>query len=133
MILGLNCFGSSMDTFIVYCGTFLGSAHFIRFEIAIHKHELKNMFIVDFFVVVTLTSCLFYSSQYSSHFQYLSNISPPLQLKLMIPAYASNNHCQWVYSINYGGGLVSGDEVSLEIEVEEGCAALLTSQGSTKV
>lgn len=71
--------------------------------------------------------------KYGNYLSSATNIKYNYPLKLMIPAYASNNHCQWVYTINYGGGLVSGDEVSLEIEVEEGCAALLTSQGSTKV
>ncbi len=63
----------------------------------------------------------------------LSILFSPLQFKLMVPQYASSNYCQWVYGINYGGGLVSGDEISLQIDVEEGCAALLTTQGSTKV
>jgi len=38
-----------------------------------------------------------------------------------------------VYLLNYGGGLVSGDQLSLDIELQEGCQLLCLSQGSTKV
>lgn len=38
-----------------------------------------------------------------------------------------------VYLLNYGGGLVSGDKLSLDIELQEGCQLLCLSQGSTKV
>jgi len=37
-----------------------------------------------------------------------------------------------VYLLNYGGGLVSGDQLSLDIELQEGCQLLCLSQGSTK-
>ncbi|PLW06781.1 hypothetical protein PCASD_18892 [Puccinia coronata f. sp. avenae] len=38
-----------------------------------------------------------------------------------------------VYLLNYGGGLLSGDQLSLEIELDENCQLLCLSQGSTKV
>ena len=33
----------------------------------------------------------------------------------------------------YGGGLVEGDHVKLQVDIKEQCCALLTSQGFTKV
>ncbi|KAA1127457.1 hypothetical protein PGTUg99_036873 [Puccinia graminis f. sp. tritici] len=38
-----------------------------------------------------------------------------------------------VYLLNYGGGLLSGDRLNLEIQVDEECQLLCLSQGSTKV
>ncbi|XP_072050637.1 uncharacterized protein [Amphiura filiformis] len=70
---------------------------------------------------------------YGNYLSSLSTIQYKYPLKLMVPQFASSNNCHWVYSINYGGGLVSGDEIALQIDVEEGCSALLTTQGSTKV
>ncbi|CAM9245311.1 unnamed protein product [Choristocarpus tenellus] len=37
------------------------------------------------------------------------------------------------YALGYGGGIVSGDQVSLKCSVGEDCSAVLTTQGSTKV
>ncbi|KAJ8022514.1 Urease accessory protein D [Holothuria leucospilota] len=54
-------------------------------------------------------------------------------MKLILPMYASSSNCQWVYPVNYGGGLVAGDEVDLQITVDEGCCVMLASQSSTKV
>jgi urease accessory protein len=51
----------------------------------------------------------------------------------MIPAYASNNNCIWVYPITFGGGLVGGDNIQMNFHVKKQCAALLTGQESTKV
>lgn len=52
-------------------------------------------------------------------------------LKLLTP----RNHgaAAWVYSANYGGGLVGGDTLRLAVEVGPGAMALLTTQASTKV
>ena len=41
--------------------------------------------------------------------------------------------CQWVYFMSYGGGLVEGDQLQLELDVGEQCCTLLTTQASTKV
>lgn len=38
-----------------------------------------------------------------------------------------------LYVVGYGGGLVSGDTVLIDMEVGEGCTLLLLTQGSTKV
>ena len=51
----------------------------------------------------------------------------------MIPQYSSSSMCQWVYFMSYGGGLVEGDQLQLQLDVGEQCCALLTSQSSTKV
>ncbi|KAG5396365.1 hypothetical protein IGI04_018179 [Brassica rapa subsp. trilocularis] len=39
----------------------------------------------------------------------------------------------WIYSITYGGGIVSGDSISCEFTIGDGCTAVLTTQSSTKV
>lgn len=39
----------------------------------------------------------------------------------------------WVYASSFGGGLVDGDDIELDVEVGGGAAALLTTQASTKV
>ncbi|ESO85160.1 hypothetical protein LOTGIDRAFT_130704, partial [Lottia gigantea] len=54
-------------------------------------------------------------------------------LKFLIPKYACDTNCCWVYPISYGGGLVEGDEINIDINVEEYCAAVITTQESTKV
>ncbi|PIK51034.1 hypothetical protein BSL78_12114 [Apostichopus japonicus] len=54
-------------------------------------------------------------------------------MKLMLPMHASCSNCQWVYPVNYGGGLVAGDSVDLDITIVEDCCVMLTSQSSTKV
>lgn len=38
-----------------------------------------------------------------------------------------------LYVVGYGGGLVSGDAVMIDMDVGEGCTLLLLTQGSTKV
>ncbi|CAO1638993.1 unnamed protein product [Sympodiomycopsis kandeliae] len=62
-------------------------------------------------------------------------------LKLITPrtsnrnASLSNQDCAVaaLYIVGYGGGLVSGDSVDLDIDVGEQCTMLLLTQGSTKV
>ncbi|TYH37622.1 hypothetical protein ES332_D12G053000v1 [Gossypium tomentosum] len=39
----------------------------------------------------------------------------------------------WIYSLTYGGGIVSGDSISVEFTIGDGCTAVLTTQSSTKV
>ena len=41
--------------------------------------------------------------------------------------------CAWVYSTTYGGGLVAGDHVKMDIEVAAGGSLFLGTQASTKV
>jgi urease accessory protein len=52
-------------------------------------------------------------------------------LRLLTPA--NHGHAAWVYTSNYGGGLVDGDRVVIDVEVESGAAAFVSTQASTKV
>lgn len=49
--------------------------------------------------------------------------------KVVQPAEGAN----WVYSVTYGGGLLSGDSVAVDVDVGEGCTTVLATQSSTKV
>jgi len=52
-------------------------------------------------------------------------------LRLLMP----NNHgnAAWVYTSSYGGGLVDGDHLALDIDIGAGAAAFVSTQASTKV
>jgi len=52
-------------------------------------------------------------------------------LRLLTPA--NHGHAAWVYTSNYGGGLVDGDRVVIDVEVEPAAAAFVSTQASTKV
>ena len=52
-------------------------------------------------------------------------------LRLLTPA--NHGHAAWVYTSNYGGGLVDGDRVAVDVEVGPGAAAFVSTQASTKV
>ncbi|XP_020680939.1 urease accessory protein D isoform X3 [Dendrobium catenatum] len=56
-------------------------------------------------------------------------------LKLIIPnkAGSSTTDAVWVFSLSYGGGIVSGDRVVVGLSVGDGCTVALTTQASTKV
>ncbi|XP_041478368.1 urease accessory protein D-like isoform X2 [Lytechinus variegatus] len=54
-------------------------------------------------------------------------------VKLMLPTHASASNCQWVYAINYGGGIVSGDNIKIQARIKDQCCAMITTQASTKV
>ncbi|CAL9090754.1 urease accessory protein D isoform X1 [Musa acuminata AAA Group] len=56
-------------------------------------------------------------------------------LKLIFPnkVGSSKSDAVWIYALSYGGGIVSGDQISLDISVGDGCTAALTTQASTKV
>lgn len=55
--------------------------------------------------------------------------SSPLQLLSPSP----RGRCAWIVSASHGGGLVAGDDVSLDLEIGPGSAALVTTQAGTKV
>lgn len=56
------------------------------------------------------------------------------QLKLLVPGLASSvPTCQWLYIITFGGGLVEGDNVAVDVKVGEHCTVVVTTQASTKV
>ncbi|HYS53090.1 MAG TPA: urease accessory protein UreD [Thermoanaerobaculia bacterium] len=52
-------------------------------------------------------------------------------LKLLNPQ--NHSAAAWVYLANYGGGLVGGDALRIDIDVERGAAAVISTQASTKV
>ncbi|CAH9106454.1 unnamed protein product [Cuscuta europaea] len=56
-------------------------------------------------------------------------------LKFIIPKKvgSSQTDAVWIYTITYGGGIVSGDCISCLITVGDGCTTVLTTQASTKV
>ncbi len=58
-----------------------------------------------------------------------SEATSPLQLLAPRPRAP----CAWAVLVGHGGGLLAGDEVSLELELEAGAAALVTTQAETKV
>eukprot|EP00257_Ricinus_communis_P023428 XP_015583412.1 urease accessory protein D isoform X2 [Ricinus communis] len=56
-------------------------------------------------------------------------------LKFIIPTKVgpSKTDAVWIYTLTYGGGIVSGDSISCEFIIGHGCTAVLTTQASTKV
>ncbi|KAJ4973445.1 hypothetical protein NE237_006619 [Protea cynaroides] len=56
-------------------------------------------------------------------------------LKFIVPRKmgCSKTDAVWIYSLTYGGGIVSGDSISCKLTVGDGCTAALTTQASTKV
>ncbi|KAH6796460.1 hypothetical protein C2S51_037446 [Perilla frutescens var. frutescens] len=56
-------------------------------------------------------------------------------LKFIVPnkVGSSQTDAVWIYTITYGGGIVSGDSIAFDVTVGDGCTAVLTTQSSTKV
>ncbi|KAI3825654.1 hypothetical protein L1987_07190 [Smallanthus sonchifolius] len=56
-------------------------------------------------------------------------------LKFIVPTKAGRSQIDavWIYTLTYGGGIVSGDCISFDLTIEDGCTAVLTTQASTKV
>src|SRR5262245_59595703 len=52
-------------------------------------------------------------------------------LRLLCPRAAGN--AAWIVTSSLGGGLVDGDDVALEVEVDAGATCVVTTQASTKV
>jgi urease accessory protein len=59
--------------------------------------------------------------------------SYPLKLLSPSPLPSTPHNLGTCYVLAYGGGLVAGDEISLEIIIEQSAGLLLLTQGSTKV
>ena len=57
----------------------------------------------------------------------------PLKLLSPTPLPSQPDHVALAYTLAYGGGLVAGDLISLQIDVEPGGGLILLTQGSTKV
>ncbi|KAK3017838.1 hypothetical protein RJ639_003348 [Escallonia herrerae] len=56
-------------------------------------------------------------------------------LKFIIPNKVgpSQTDAVWVYTLTYGGGVVSGDCILCNFTIGDGCTTVLTTQASTKV
>lgn len=52
-------------------------------------------------------------------------------LRLLTPK--NHGSSAWIYTSSYGGGLVDGDRIVLDVDVEPGAAAFVSTQASTKV
>ncbi|WP_373564346.1 urease accessory protein UreD [Myxococcus sp. CA039A] len=52
-------------------------------------------------------------------------------LRLLTPR--NHGHAAWAYTSSFGGGLVDGDHLSLEVDVAPGATAWLSSQGANRV
>jgi urease accessory protein len=52
-------------------------------------------------------------------------------LRLLTPS--NHGRAAWVYTSSYGGGLVDGDRIRLDVEVGDGAAAFVSTQASTKI
>jgi urease accessory protein len=52
-------------------------------------------------------------------------------LRLLLPR--NHGRAAWVFTSTYGGGLVDGDAIALDVVVGDGASALVSSQASTKV
>jgi len=52
-------------------------------------------------------------------------------LRLLMPR--NHGHAAWIYTSSFGGGLVDGDRVEMNVTVEDGASAFISTQASTKV
>src|SRR5215510_3493635 len=52
-------------------------------------------------------------------------------LHLLTPS--NHGRAVWVFTSSYGGGLVDGDRIRLDINIDDGAAAFVSTQASTKV
>ena len=58
-------------------------------------------------------------------------------LRLIVPRKAGVDDpgadCVWCYQVSFGGGLVAGDRAGASVDVADGCACVLATQGTNKV
>ena len=52
-------------------------------------------------------------------------------LRVLTPA--NHGHAAWIYTSSFGGGLVDGDRIAMDIDVGRGAAAFISTQASTKI
>ncbi|NBD09826.1 urease accessory protein UreD [Corallococcus silvisoli] len=52
-------------------------------------------------------------------------------LRLLTPR--NHGHAAWAYTSSFGGGLVDGDHLRLEVDVADGATALVATQGANRV
>lgn len=63
----------------------------------------------------------------------ISSLSSAYPLRLIAPRQPPNSSAALVYILSYGGGLVAGDETSIQIYVGANARLGLLTQGSTKI
>lgn len=56
-------------------------------------------------------------------------------LKFLLPTKIAPNGVDvvWIFSISYGGGIVSNDRITQCVEVGDFCSTVITTQASTKI
>jgi urease accessory protein len=52
-------------------------------------------------------------------------------LRLLMPR--NHGHAAWIYTSSFGGGLVDGDRIVMDLTIAEGASAFLSTQAATKV
>ncbi|GJV65547.1 urease accessory protein D [Tanacetum coccineum] len=57
---------------------------------------------------------------------------PMVKVGGMKKAGRSDIDAVWIYTLTYGGGIVSGDCISFDLIIQDACTAVLTTQASTK-
>ncbi|KAG8964248.1 hypothetical protein FRC00_003127 [Tulasnella sp. 408] len=62
-----------------------------------------------------------------------SDLSFTYPLKLISPKIPAPNPVAIAYVLSYGGGLISGDQIDLNVETRKEATLILLTQGSTKV
>ncbi|TFK56972.1 UreD-domain-containing protein [Heliocybe sulcata] len=62
-----------------------------------------------------------------------SELSYAYPLKLLSPRIEEEKGVAVVYNMSYGGGLVGGDQVQLNVDIGQGTSLVVLTQGSTKV
>ena len=60
-----------------------------------------------------------------------TRIAATAPLKLLAPRRPG--HAAWIYTSTYGGGLVAGDEIDLQVRLGPGACGVLGTQSATKV
>jgi urease accessory protein len=57
----------------------------------------------------------------------------PLKFLALTQKTTQQQQVQWVYEVNYGGGLVSGDTITINMKVGAHASAVITGQSSMKI
>lgn len=61
----------------------------------------------------------------------VTRLSANSPLKLLVPRH--NAPAAWIFGSTYGGGLVEGDQIDMNVRIRTGATAMLGTQASTKV
>ena len=61
----------------------------------------------------------------------VTRLSATSPLKLLVPRH--NAEAAWIFGSSYGGGLVEGDQIEMDVRIGRGATAMIGTQASTKV